>query len=399
MPTLSSEEAACLLRTVQQLSYVREMAAVTEIVSEAARHLVVCEGVTFVLRDDNHCFYTDENAIAPLWKGQRFPVNACVSGWAMLHRESVVIEDVFADPRVPHDVYRRTFVKSMVMVPIRIDDPLGAIGAYWAKRHLPSAHEVALLEVLADSAASAVANVELYRRLTDAVRLREEFITIASHELRTPLTPLHLSLDGAFRAVQAGQPSDDVVGRLQRARGFLDRAEQVVDSLVAQIGLWNDRLRLEPRPTELGALVKAIVDRFRSAVRTRTDIDLHLPDGAVVGSWDAERLDQAISGLVDNAIKFGEGKSVSVRVEGGPGLPARVLVTDQGRGIAPGDQARIFQRFERAQDARNFAGFGLGLWTAQRIAGAHGGTVRVQSEPGKGATFTLELPAAAPDAG
>jgi GAF domain-containing protein len=145
---------------------VRSLPKIQRIVGDAARRLLRADGVAFVLREGNQCFYAEEDAIAPLWKGHRLPMRDCVSGWVMLHGEPAIILDVFADDRVPHDAYRPTFVKSLAMVPIRQRDPLGAIGAYWAHRHRPTAEEVEELQALADS--SAIANVMAYRELDDS---------------------------------------------------------------------------------------------------------------------------------------------------------------------------------------------------------------------------------------
>src|SRR3954465_9576686 len=142
--------AACLVEAVQRLSLARDVATIQDVVRRAARRLTGADGATFVLRDGDRCHYADEDAIAPLWKGQRFPLSACISGWAMLNRRSAVIPDIYADDRIPHDAYRRTFVKSLVMVPIRPLDPVGAIGNYWAEYHQPTPEEVSLLQALAD---------------------------------------------------------------------------------------------------------------------------------------------------------------------------------------------------------------------------------------------------------
>src|ERR671918_520465 len=101
-----------LLGAVQELSLARAVEDVQNVVRVAARKLAEADGATFVLRDGDRCFYADEYAIAPLWKGQRFPLSACISGWAMLNRQSVAIDDIYADPRIPHEAYRPTFVKS-----------------------------------------------------------------------------------------------------------------------------------------------------------------------------------------------------------------------------------------------------------------------------------------------
>src|SRR3954453_22845293 len=122
-PPAAAARAADLIDVVQRLSQGRDVATVQNALRRAARRLTGADGATFVLCDGDRCHYVDEDAIRPLWKGQKFPMSACVSGWAMINKQTVVIGDVFADDRVPHDVYRATFVKSMVMVPVRVEDP------------------------------------------------------------------------------------------------------------------------------------------------------------------------------------------------------------------------------------------------------------------------------------
>src|SRR5205085_5297799 len=142
-PVVAPPHAAMMLLVdvVQKLSLARGLDAIVDIVRKAARQLTGCDGATFVLRDGPFCYYVDEDAISPLWKGQRFPLETCISGWTMLHRTPAVIEYIYADERIPHDDYRPTFVKSLVMVPIRAADPLGAIGMYWAMQHRTTERE------------------------------------------------------------------------------------------------------------------------------------------------------------------------------------------------------------------------------------------------------------------
>ncbi len=154
-----------LIAVIQRLSLARSLAEVQAIVRTAARRLTGADGATFVLRDGPNCFYADEDAISPLWKGQRFPAERCVSGWVMQRKQPLVIEDVRAHPRIPADLYRPTFVRSMAMVPIRRLDPLGAIGNYWARRHRATEEELELLQALADSTAVALENVRVYEEL------------------------------------------------------------------------------------------------------------------------------------------------------------------------------------------------------------------------------------------
>lgn len=173
-----------LVHVVQRLSLARDLGTVQEIVRQAARALIGADGASFVLRDKDQCYYADEDAIAPLWKGMRFPIESCVSGWSMLHREPAVIPDVYADSRIPADVYRATFVKSLAMAPIRSLDPIGAIGIYWAKPHEATEAEVRLLQALADTTAVAMENLSVYQELERRVRERTRELEAANEAIR-----------------------------------------------------------------------------------------------------------------------------------------------------------------------------------------------------------------------
>ena len=131
-------------------------------ITETARGMIGADGATVVLRDGDHCYYADENAISPLWKGRRFPLSACISGWVMLNKMPAVIPDIYFDIRIPTDAYRATFVKSLAMVPVRRIAPIAAIGNYWAKRHEATKLEVGALQVLADAVAGALDDERLY---------------------------------------------------------------------------------------------------------------------------------------------------------------------------------------------------------------------------------------------
>src|SRR3569832_90964 len=139
-----------------KLEHTRSLVDAIGVVRQSARAICSADGVTFVLRDGDKCHYVDEDAIAPLWKGQRFPLTACISGWAMLNGKPAAIEDIYVDARIPHDAYRKTFVKSLVMVPVRTDGPVAAIGAYWADKRSFLIQEVAVSEALADMVGNAL---------------------------------------------------------------------------------------------------------------------------------------------------------------------------------------------------------------------------------------------------
>jgi len=144
-----------------QLRDASTLTRIGEVVRAVARRVARADGATFVLRDSDLCFYADEDAIGPLWKGQRFPMTECISGWAMLHNEAVAIPDIEQDSRVPLAAYRPTFVRSLIMVPINRATPIGAIGAYWSRTGGQSDETVSALEELAEATSAAIDRVGL----------------------------------------------------------------------------------------------------------------------------------------------------------------------------------------------------------------------------------------------
>lgn len=150
---------------IEALAGARSLDAVVNVLRAFARRTVGADGVAIVLRDGDQCHYVAEDAMEPLWEGQYFPAAYCVSGWAMEHRQTAVIGDIFNDPRIPLDAYRTTFVRSMLMVPIGQIDPIAAIGAYWSESGQPTDNEIALLEALARAASVALENDRLARRM------------------------------------------------------------------------------------------------------------------------------------------------------------------------------------------------------------------------------------------
>jgi two-component sensor histidine kinase len=152
-----------LLDTIRQLSSARSQEEIMAAVSQGVRRLLQADGATFVLRDGDRCYYAEEDAISPLWKGRRFAFGDCISGWCMLNRQAVAVPDIYEDPRIPADTYRPTFVRSLAMAPVGRDEPIAAVGAYWSEQRQPQGVELDILQSLADAAALAVANLELRR--------------------------------------------------------------------------------------------------------------------------------------------------------------------------------------------------------------------------------------------
>jgi PAS domain S-box-containing protein len=232
----------------------------------------------------------------------------------------------------------------------------------------------------------------------DAVRLRDEFLSVASHELRTPLTALQFAVQ-RFRLFLAKHPHLGLPEGLMNTTGTIERQVQRLTRLAGMLldvsRTRTGRIELTVQPVDLAAIVREVADDLREEMaREHTPLTLQLP-ASLTGCWDRSRLEQVVINLFTNAMKFGAGKPLAVRLEAA-GPVARLIVSDQGIGIAPEQQARIFERYGRAVSARHYGGLGLGLYIVHQIVEAHGGTIRVTSTPGAGSTFTVELPLAGP---
>ncbi|AKV01763.1 Sensory box histidine kinase [Labilithrix luteola] len=254
-------------------------------------------------------------------------------------------------------------------------------------------------ESLARMAGSAIDSARLYRSAQEAIGARDEFLSIASHELRTPLTSLLLLLQGMLRtrAPEEAAPAE-VVAKLRRYAAQSERQANrlsiLVDQLLDLTRIRAGRLVLAYETCDLVALVREVLQRNEvSAARAGCELVFRGPEEAVVGSWDCGRIEQVVTNLVSNALKFGAGHPVRIAVERGDGGKARLTVEDEGVGIPEDQRPRIFERFERAAPFA-IGGLGLGLYIVRQIVEAHHGTIRVDSRPGEHTVFTVELPTA-----
>ena len=222
-----------------------------------------------------------------------------------------------------------------------------------------------------------------------SIEARDEFIAVAAHELRTPLMALTLQLELAERRGSALVP--EVAAHVRTATAQLGRLSTLVESMIDVSRFSLGTFALERTAVDLATLVAGVVERRRAeATRAGSAIEVHTT-AAATGAWDAARLGQVLDKLLVNAIKYGEGRLIEVTI-GSEGGDAVVDVRDHGMGIAAADQARIFERFERAVSARNFGGLGLGLFLCRSIVEAHGGTLSLESELGAGSRFRVTLP-------
>lgn len=231
----------------------------------------------------------------------------------------------------------------------------------------------------------------LYRAAEESIRARDEFLAIASHELRTPLTSLSLKLQGLARNLQKDPAvAAAVLPALEVALRQTRRLDELVDELLDVSRITQGRLDMRIEDVDLSAVVEDVVERYRETA-ARAGCEVRLATDVVVGRWDRARLEQVFVNLLSNALKYGAGTPIDVRVRR-EGALATLSVQDRGIGIPAEDQTRIFERFERAAPVQHFSGFGLGLWIVRCIVEALGGTLAVESAPGEGSTFTVKLP-------
>ena len=237
--------------------------------------------------------------------------------------------------------------------------------------------------------------IEFQKQLEEAIEARDNFLSIASHELRTPLSSLRLQIEVTCRRIQKLGPGaltpDHLAGFVQQIRSQSERLTKLVDDMLDVSRISLGKLTISREPCDLGEITRAAAS-FMTPQLEQAGCELVLgPIESINGHWDHFRIEQIIINLLSNAAKYGERKPVHVSL-GRENGRAVLRVVDHGLGIAPEHQKRIFEQFERAVPSRKISGLGLGLFIASQIAEGHGGTIRVESAPGQGSTFTVELP-------
>nr|WP_233278130.1 ATP-binding protein [Myxococcus stipitatus] len=323
---------------------------------------------------------------------------------ALLRGEAILLEEMTPAhiKRSAHNenharVMLATGLRSFIAVPLVVrGHTLGVFSFFtsFSNRRYTQADLAFGLE-LAYRAALSMENARLYREAQEAIRLRDEFLSIASHELKTPLTPLSLKLQALARELERHPdtiPYSVVKGYVDTGARQVKKLAELVGDLLDVSRIAAGRLALELEDVDLGALIREVASRYEPhAARAGSTLQVEGGEGGLVGRWDRLRLEQVVTNLIDNAVKYGAGKPILLSLEQAPSR-ARLRVRDQGIGIAPEHLPRLFGRFERAVSERHYGGLGLGLYITRTLVEAMGGRVRVESEQGRGSTFTVDLP-------
>ena len=229
------------------------------------------------------------------------------------------------------------------------------------------------------------------RKIEEHMQARDAFFAAASHELRNPIHALQVQLLNTLRAAErevAPPALEWIQARVGRATSELSRLIRLLDTLLDVSRMASGRLPLTLEDVNLADVVADVIDRLDPADQAQITTRTLNP---AVGRWDRMRLDQVVTNLVSNALKYGRGHPIAIAVTG-DGHGTRLEVADRGIGIASEHQERIFERFERAVADRRYKGFGLGLWITSRIVEALGGSMSLHSALGEGSTFIVELP-------
>lgn len=396
-----------LANTVQHLSLARKIEDVMAVVRTVARRLTGADGATFVLRDGDKCYYADEDAITPLWKGNRFPMQSCISGWVMHNKLSAVIPDIYKDDRIPHDAYRPTFVKSLVMVPIRRMNPLGAIGNYWAVPHEPSPEHVKTLQALADITAVSIENINMYNELEKRVRDRTAELELAnknlfavnreletlvyslSHDLRSPLRNINFTL-GMLLDHLDGHVDETAQTLANKMYSKIGNAQVLIDDLITLFTMIKQEL--VKKQLNMKELVEEVFHELTEHESGR-EIHFHIDDLPEIAG-DRTLLKQVWVNLFSNALKYSRPKPETRIHVGFQRQPESIVycVEDNGVGFEMKYYDKIFAPFQRLHTSSDFEGAGIGLSIVQKIISRHHGKVWATSTPGKSTTFFFELP-------
>ncbi|MDB4957229.1 MAG: Sensory box histidine kinase [Myxococcales bacterium] len=281
--------------------------------------------------------------------------------------------------------------KALLAIPLQVRERVIGVMAFVSAGVVYDHADLEIASELCHRISLMLENERLFEELKAALRSRDEFLSIAAHEIRGPLTSIHLGVQMLTEQGVTDAKRDELLKLIAREDRQLAR---FVDDLVDLTRIRTGRLRLELADVDLGDVVREVVTRLATDLeRAGSKLTVQTEQVPVIGKWDRVRVDQIVTNLVTNAIKFGLGKPIEVAVVARGGT-ATLTVTDQGIGVAPDQRERIFEPFERGVSVQHYGGLGLGLFITRTIVTRLGGTVHVEPNPGGGCRFIVELPQA-----
>lgn len=340
---------------------------------------------------------------------------ATAAGWALRSNGVVRVEDYARQDRFQRETWpEQECVRSAVN--IRVQAHKKPFGVFVAQSETPgqfNATDESFVCIIANlvSQALACARGELHqRRMYDEFRrtrvAREVALSIISHDLRSPATTVKLSLEvlrRSLNAAPASLPLEQIERAIAKSQAGINRMMAMMDELLAMNRAEGDTFHLVREPVDLRAVIDGVLRELDDPIRaSKSEVRVEGP-GSLVGHWDRVRVEQLVANLLTNALKYGEGKPILLRLERCDST-AHFRVHDQGVGIAAEDQKRIFERFVRIDSShrsalsdleknqRNSNSYGLGLWIVRRVVEALDGSISLQSSPDQGSIFTVELP-------
>jgi signal transduction histidine kinase len=391
-----------LQQLTAELSAAVTVDAVTDVVARVGAAMTeAASGIVMLLTADGQALEMQEQyglpaAVGRAW--QRVPLSLPTVATEAVRSVApvVVLSQADLEARFPAILGRQSGpYRSRAAYPMVVDGrAIGCICFGWTDWRPVSDEDRQFGMAVAALAAQAFERARLYLEAQESLQMRDEFLSMASHELRTPLTSLKLQLDSLLKkaeAVPAAQmPHQALLPKLQRLDRQLGRLSKLVVELLDVARAAQGRLPFEFEPVDLRQVVREVADRYADEI-SRQGCALWLQCAPAVGDWDRSRLDQVVTNLLSNALKYGAGKPITVTtaVEGDEAV---LTVKDQGIGIAAENHERVFERFERVVSIRNYGGFGLGLWIVREIVQAFGGRIAVDSRQDEGAAFIVRLP-------
>lgn len=327
---------------IQDIAKSTDFQTLQTTVLTSVRLLLACDGVTFVHREGDYCYYADEDAIGPLWKGQRFPLSMCISGWVMLNKQYAAIEDIYSDHRIPADAYRPTFVKSLLMMPVNTDNPVAAIGAYWSSRHNPDPLEIELLQEVCRSVAASYDLIRLLQEkeklLDDQIRQNHAMLNELYHRLKN-----NLNMVNTFLYFSQEKTKDPVsIAAFEDAIARIDTIRYIYDQL--SFSKLGDRVRISKYlDTLIDAIIHSNTVHTKKIIVNKSIDDFEMPFnkaitvGLIINELIANSIKHAFTindiGLISIALAMKDNTVTIHYTDNGPGFAAETATSGMGMKI------------------------------------------------------------------